>query len=796
MIRTTARLPLVAIFCLSLFVVPVAYASSNGIAGYSGKSGSTCTQCHSTGTKPTVTLSGPTSVASGSTNTFTFTVKGAAGNGGLDVAATAGTFTAGTGTKVQSGELVHSSPNTAQTWTFTWTAPTVTANTTATLYAAGIDGYSGGTGTTQVPITVTASTVKPNISVSPATLSFSATAGGAVPGAQTFAVTSSGAAVSYTVAASGGTWLSATGSGSTPGNVSVSVNPAGLAAGTYTGSVTVTSTGAANSPQTVSVTLTVAASSITASPASLSFVYTVGASTPAAQAIALSSSGSALPYTVAASGGTWLSASGSGTTPGNATISVNPAGLAAGSYSGTVTITASGASNSPMSVPVTLTVSSLPALVLSPTSLSFAYTTGGTAPASKTFSVASSGAALTYAVAASGGTWLSAAGSGTTPGTVTVSVNPAGLAAGTYNGTVSITASGAGNSPQSVAVSLTVTTPPSLSVSPTSLTFSYTTGGSAPATQSFAVSSSGSALTFAASSGTGWLSVSGGGATPGSVIVGVNPGTLAAGTYSGMVQVTATGAANSPQTVSVTLVVVNPPDTTPPTVSIITPQPYSVVSGALQLSATASDNVGVVGVRYELDGVQLGTEQGTAPYPVSWDTSTAADGVHVITAIARDAAGNTAATNVNVQVNNSQVQSGELMGVVLDTSTKFQVQQNGISTLIACATCWFGAPADLMAGQALEVRLRANTSPDTADTVILKQQTIDGTIAQVGTNQFTLKPSAPYLPASVVVITGAATNFNGLSPQTGQSVSARGILLKNSSSGGPTLIAVAVELQP
>jgi uncharacterized protein (TIGR03437 family) len=61
-----------------------------------------------------------------------------------------------------------------------------------------------------------------------------------------------------------------------------------------------------------------------------------------------------------------------------------------------------------------------------------------------------------------GSGWLSATpASGVTPGTVTVSVNPASLAAGTYNGTVTITASATG-SPISIPVTLTVQTGPSV----------------------------------------------------------------------------------------------------------------------------------------------------------------------------------------------------------------------------------------------------------------------------------------------------------------------------------------------
>jgi hypothetical protein len=180
---------------------------------------------------------------------------------------------------------------------------------------------------------------------------------------------------------------------------------------------------------------------------------------------------------------------------------------------------------------------------------------------------------------------------------------------------------------------------------------------------------------------------------------------------------------------------------------------------------------------------------------VSWDTGKTSNGIHVITATARDAAGNTATANVTVQVSNTGIPIGGLLGATLDSNTKFQVQQNGISSLIACATCYFAGPSDLMQGQVLEVRLRAGSSPQTADVVILKQQAVDGSITQVGTNQFTLQPAATYLPQSIVVITGTATNMNGMTPQDGQKVCVRGILLKDSSAGGPTLVATIVELQ-
>ncbi len=89
-----------------------------------------------------------------------------------------------------------------------------------------------------------------------------------------------------------------------------------------------------------------------------------------------------------------------------------------------------------------------------------------------------------------------------------------------------------------------------------------------------------------------------------------------------------------------------------PTVSITDPADGAIVSGAISLAAAASDNIGVVGVQFLLDGVNLGAEDTTAPYTISWDTTAASNGFHTLTARARDAAGNTASTAVTVTVNN------------------------------------------------------------------------------------------------------------------------------------------------
>ena len=104
--------------------------------------------------------------------------------------------------------------------------------------------------------------------------------------------------------------------------------------------------------------------------------------------------------------------------------------------------------------------------------------------------------------------------------------------------------------------------------------------------------------------------------------------------------------ATSSQKVTISIV-----DTISPSVSIISPLNGSTVSGTIDVMATAQDNVGVVGVQFNLDGVPLEAEDLISPYMVSWDTTTVTVGSHVLTAVARDAAENsTISASVSVIV--------------------------------------------------------------------------------------------------------------------------------------------------
>jgi hypothetical protein len=112
-------------------------------------------------------------------------------------------------------------------------------------------------------------------------------------------------------------------------------------------------------------------------------------------------------------------------------------------------------------------------------------------------------------------------------------------------------------------------------------------------------------------------------------------------------------AGNVQESAATTITIANPvPDVTAPIVSVSSPAGGSTVSGTVTVSANASDNIRVVGVRFQLDGANLGNEDTAAPYAASWNTSTAGNGAHTLTAVARDAAGNTASASVSTTVSN------------------------------------------------------------------------------------------------------------------------------------------------
>ncbi|MBI3696509.1 MAG: hypothetical protein HY238_16920 [Acidobacteria bacterium] len=196
-----------------------------------------------------------------------------------------------------------------------------------------------------------------------------------------------------------------------------------------------------------------------------------------------------------------------------------------------------------------------PSFQLSTPTLSFAMRSNGAAPPPQNIDVTGTvGLALTVtATTASGGSWLTATPAiAATPARVLISVNQAGLAAGAYQGVVTVTAPDASPPTQTVTVQLTVDppAPPVAAVAPAGLTFSFLQGASASSRQLRVANVGSGSLAFSISAttvtGGSWLTVTpaAGTATPISpavLTITANPERLAAGTYTGRVTITPAG---------------------------------------------------------------------------------------------------------------------------------------------------------------------------------------------------------------------------------------------------------------
>jgi uncharacterized protein (TIGR03437 family) len=228
---------------------------------------------------------------------------------------------------------------------------------------------------------------------------------------------------------------------------------------TLTGLVTIAVSALAGTDAIAILAATPNPSTIAASPASLQFSYLAGAGAPAAQSIQIANSGSGTLAWTATASASWLAVSpASGTAPSTLSISVSPGTMSAGAYTGNIQIASSGASNTPLSIPVTLTITEPPpVLAIAPQALTFNYPVGGSSPAAQTVSIGNTGGGALAWTATAGNYWLAVTpASGSAPGTLSVAVNPANLAAGTYTSAVQITAAGASGSPASLAVTLVV----------------------------------------------------------------------------------------------------------------------------------------------------------------------------------------------------------------------------------------------------------------------------------------------------------------------------------------------------
>jgi uncharacterized protein (TIGR03437 family) len=265
----------------------------------------------------------------------------------------------------------------------------------------------------------------------------------------------------------------------------------------------------------------------------LSFSLTQGGAT-AMQSVGITShSNQAQSFTASAStnsGGNWLKISPAGGslasfTSASVSVTADPSQLQQGTYSGTVTVSIAGGQS--FTIPVLASVAGTqPNLQLSQTGLRFQAVTGGSVTPPQSIAVLNSGAgSLNFAVKVStlsGGSWLSVTPSSGTSGasaagSVTATVNPAGLQPGDYYGQIQFTAAGAANSPQTASVVLNVVSPdnsPGAFVQPSGLILVATAGGTNLAAKTLSITNPSPsplnylATTFATTGPTSWIKAS------------------------------------------------------------------------------------------------------------------------------------------------------------------------------------------------------------------------------------------------------------------------------------------------
>jgi len=266
-------------------------------------------------------------------------------------------------------------------------------------------------------------------------------------------------------------------------------------------------------------------------------------------------------------GGNWLAVSPpSGTTPASLQVGVNPANLIPGLYQGAVNIISPGASGSPQTIAVTLNVQSTspPVLGLSQQFFNFTALQGGASPPAQSVSLTNTGGGtLSFTMQteiSGGGAWLEVSTSSpTAPATLTVRANSTNLAAGQYQGLITIRETTTGEI-RTLAISLLVSRAvPILQVSQTGLLFLGVEGSLTIRPQSLTIQNRGQGVmnwrvTTSVPGGGDWLratpeSGSSDAANPQAaptVTVSVDPTGLRAGVSTGLLIITAEGAPNSP----------------------------------------------------------------------------------------------------------------------------------------------------------------------------------------------------------------------------------------------------------
>jgi len=412
----------------------------------------------------------------------------------------------------------------------------------------------------------------PYITVSVATIEFTALKDGPNPEPQTIFVSNSGNGILNWAIASDCNWLEVTpNSGSSSGEVNevtLNVNTAGLIWGDYTCELTITDPCAYNNPQTFEVILSMTGPLISVNPGTLEFSAIQNDSNVPGQTIEISNVGEwFLDWSISCDCDWIYIDPNSGISIGEAneaTVYINRTDMRGGNYECQLTISDAHAENSPQTVEVSLELLG-PLISAQPTSLQFQASKDNPNPLNQSIAIQNVGyATLYWAIAIPDDcTWLSVdPNSGTSTSesdTVTLTVNASGLEYGLYSCQLIISDLNAQNSPQVVTVNLEVLRPV-LFVVPGNIDFVGEKDGVDPNTQILSIQNTGyDTLNWQIDipASCGWLSVAPlMGQSTGEVdeaILSVDGTGLDYGFYDCELVISAPDAENNPQIVPVNL---------------------------------------------------------------------------------------------------------------------------------------------------------------------------------------------------------------------------------------------------
>ncbi len=626
----------------------------------------------------------------------------------------------------------------------------------------------GATNSNNGPLTITVTlnrSAPPVIQFSPTSQSFTTIVNGANPAAASVNVTGAGitdaAVQGITYGAGQPTgWLAASLlSATTPTSLNLQATTGALPIGTYNATVTVSSaaTGATN---TFPVTFVVTPPSTIGVTASVGLSAIQGQST--AQGFGISNSGGgsltglslgAIAYGAGQPTGWLTSVLGSTTAPAQVNLTASAAALNVGVYTATIPVgsTAPGVTNSPQIVTVTFTVTAPPAptIALSTTSLAFNAQAATASPAAQSINVTNAGSgtldglavgSVTYGAGQPTG-WLATSLSATAaPSTLTLTPTLGALAAGTYTASVAITSSAPGvtNSPRTVSVTFVVTTPPTIALVPSSLTFSAPAGGANPSPQSVSLSNSGAGtvqglavgtLTFGAGQPTGWLSASLNSTTaPATLTVNATTGSLAPGAYTANIPLTSTNATNSPQSVTITFNVTPVPAIALSSSAVTFTGNTGGASPAQQTITVTNGGTGT------LSGLVLDAVAYPAGQPIGW--------------LAPTLSGTTAPATIGLQVNNTTFPPGNYTATL---AVRSSVASNS-PQIITITYTLIGTPAIALSATSLNFGAVAGSGNPAAQSISVTNSG-NGSLAGLAVGSITYGPG----PSGWLSATASAT---------------------------------------